>query len=59
MVVETEVHENHYSEIDSETDNSDNEASDEDPLLNTEVVNVSKEDVPFILSIFTIQDYNH
>ena len=56
MVVEAEVHENHYSEIDSETDNSDNEASDEDPLLNTEVVNASKEDVPLILSIFTIQD---
>ena len=56
IVVEADVHENHYSEIDSETDNSDNEASDEDPLLNTEVVNASKEDVPFILSIFTIQD---
>ena len=56
MVVEADVHENYYSEIDSGNDNSDNEASDEDPPMDQEVMNASKEDVPFIPSIFTIQN---
>ena len=34
MVVEAEVHENYYSEIESDSEISDNEASDEDLALN-------------------------
>ena len=56
MVVEADVHENYYSEIDSGNDNSDNEVSDEDSQMDQEVTRASKEDVPFIPSIFTIQN---
>ena len=34
MVVEAIVHENRYSEIESDSENSDNEASDENLALN-------------------------
>ena len=44
VVLEADVPENQHSEIASETDNSEHEASDEDPLLNKEVANASKED---------------
>ena len=56
MVVEADVHESYYSEIDSGNENSGNEASDEDPQMDQKVKNTSKEDVPFIPSIFTIQN---
>ena len=56
MVVEVDVHENYYFEIDSGNDNSDNEASDEDPQMDQELMNATKEDVPFIPSSFTIQN---
>ena len=56
MVVEADVHENYYSEIYSGNDNSDNEVSDEDAQMDQEVMNASKEDVPFTPSIFTIQN---
>ena len=37
MVVEAEVHENYYSEIESDSEISDDEASDEDLVLNQEI----------------------
>ena len=37
MLVEAEVHENYYSEIESDSEISDDEASDEDLALNQEI----------------------
>ena len=43
MVVEPEVHENYYSEIESDSEISDNEASDEDLALNQEIEDSQKQ----------------
>ena len=42
MIVEAEVHENYYSEIKSDSEISDNEASDEDLALNQEIEDFQK-----------------
>ena len=43
MVVEAEVHENYYSKIESDSEISDNEASDEDLALNQKIEDSQKQ----------------
>ena len=57
MVVETDVHENSNSGIDSGNDDSDDEVSDEDTQMDQAVLRASKEGVPFIPSSFAIQNW--
>ena len=52
MVVEAEVHENYYSEIASDSEISDNEASNEDPALNQETEESQKTNLSSTPSIF-------
>ena len=52
MVVEAEVHENYYSEIESDSESSDNEASDEDLALNKEIEVTRKTNLYSTPSIF-------
>ena len=52
MVVETEVHENYYSEIESDSEISDDEASDEDFALNQEIEDSQKTNLNSTPSIF-------
>ena len=58
MVVEGEVHENCYSEIESDSESSDNEASDEDLTLNQEIEESRKTNLYSTPSIFFIHESN-
>ena len=53
MVVEAEVHENSYSEIESDSEISDDEASDEDLALNREIEESRKTNLYSTPSIFS------
>ena len=53
MVVEAEVHENYYSELESDSEISDDEASDEDLALNREIEEFRKTNVYSTPSIFS------
>ena len=56
MVVEAEVHENYYSEIESDSEISDDEASDEDLALNQEIEEFRKTNVYSTPSIFFVHE---
>ena len=58
MAVEAEVHENYYSEIDSDSEISDNEASDEDFDLNQEIEDSRKTNLISTPSIFFVHEPN-
>ena len=58
MVVEAEVHENYYSEIESDSESSDNEASDEDLTLNQEIEESRKTNLYSTPSNFFIHESN-
>ena len=58
MVVEAEVHENYYSEIESDSEISDSEASDEDLALNQEVEDSQKTSLSSTPSIFFVPEPN-
>ena len=58
MVVEAEVHENNYSEIESDSEISDNEASDEDLALNQEIEDSRKTNLYSTLSFFFVHEPN-
>ena len=56
MVVEAEVHENYYSEIESDSEISDDEASDEDLALNQEIEEFRKTNVYSTPSILFVHE---
>ena len=56
MVVEAEVHENYYSEIESDSEISDDEASDEDLALNQEIEEFRKTIVYSTPSFFFVHE---
>ena len=56
MVVEAEVHENYYSEIESDSESSDNEAFDEDLALNQQIKESRKTNLYSTPSIFFVQE---
>ena len=56
MVVEAEVHENCYSEIESDSEIIDDEASDEDHALNQEIEEFRKTNVYIIPSVFFVHE---
>ena len=56
MVVEAEVHENYYSEIESDSEISDDEASDDDLALNQEIEEFRKTNVYSTVSIFFVHE---
>ena len=58
MVVEAEVHENYYSEIESDSEISDDEASDEDLALNQEIEESRKTNLYSTPSIFFVHESN-
>ena len=58
MVVEGEVHENYYSEIESDSEISDNGASDEDLALNQEIEDSQKPNLNSTPSIFFVHQLN-
>ena len=58
MVVEAEVHESYYSEIESDSESSDNEASDEDLALNQEIEEFRKTNLYSTASIFFAHELN-
>ena len=58
MVVEAEFHENYYSEIESDSEISDDEASDEDLALNREIVESRKTNLYITPSIFFVHEAN-
>ena len=58
MVVEAKVHENYYSEHESDSENSDNEASDEDLSLNQEIEGSQKPNLNSTPSIFFVHEPN-
>ena len=58
MVVEAEVHENYYSEIESDSEISDSEASDEDLALNQEIEDFQKPILNSTPSIFFVHELN-
>ena len=58
MVVEAEVHENYYSEIESDSEISDDEASDEDLALNREIEESRKTNLYSTPSIFFVHEPN-
>ena len=58
MLVEAEVHEYYYSEIESDSEISDDEASDEDLALNQEIEEFRKTNVYSTPSIFFVHESN-
>ena len=58
MVVEAEFHENVYSENESDSEISDNEASDEDFALNQEIDDFQKPNLNSTPSIFFVHELN-
>ena len=58
MLVEAEVHVNYYSEIESDSEISDNEASDEDLALNQEIEEFRKTNLYSTPSIFFVHGSN-
>ena len=56
MVVDAKVHENYYSEIDSDSENSDKEASDEDLALKQEIEDSQKTNLNSTPSIFVVHE---
>ena len=56
MIVEAEVHENYYSEIESDSETSKDEASDEDLALNQEIEESRKLSFNGTLSIFFVHE---
>ena len=56
IVVEAEVHENYYSEIESDSEISDDEATDEDFALNQEVEDSRKSNLYSTPSIFFVHE---
>ena len=52
MVVEAELHENYYSEIESDCESSDNEVSDEDLALNQEIEDSKNKSQKYTIHLF-------
>ena len=48
MVVEAKVHENYYSEVESDSEISDNQASDEDLALNQEIEDSKEKQISIV-----------
>ena len=56
MVVEAEVHEHYYSQNESDSEISENEASDEDPALSQETEDSQKTNPKNTPSIFFVHE---
>ena len=56
MVVEAEVHENYYAEIETDSEESDNEVSDEDPVLDRKIALSQETSSNALLSYFSVYE---